>query len=209
MQLGLSVLDPGCGYTGYGTTQSLLYLMGGWMFNGGVSNTGNPQLNTVFDSGAIAGFTGQQYPNGNFDCARCHATGYNFVTAGNTTGSAITGAHEVAGPEPTIQTSTAGGGSYGGGTYSALSDTQMSRWPTDQTSGDSSWYLTGVQCERCHIAEASYKTTGGVLEIVNTKVSVPVLLASRSPVACPPTSGRPRYAWSVTGRKPSAPFPTP
>jgi len=166
LQLGLSVLDPGCGYTGYGTTQSLLYLMGGWLYYGGNSTTGNPQLNTVFDSGAIAGFTGQQYPNGNFDCARCHATGYNFVTAGNTTGSAITGAHEVAGPEPTIQTSTAGGGSYGGGTYSALSDTQMSRWPTDQTSGDSSWYLTGVQCERCHIAEASYKTTGGVLEIV-------------------------------------------
>ena len=166
LPLGLSALDPGCSYTGYGTTQNLLYLMGGWLYFGGDSTTGNPHLNTVFDSGAIAGFTGEQYPNGNFDCMRCHATGYNFVAAGSTTGSAITGSHEVAGPEPTIQTSTAGGGTYGGGTYSAITDAQMSRWPTDQTSGDSSWYLTGVQCERCHIAEASYKTTGGVLEIV-------------------------------------------
>src|SRR5208282_3206481 len=39
------------------------------------------------------------------------------------------------------------------------------RWPTDKTSGDSSWYLTGVQCERCHVAEASYKTPGGNVEI--------------------------------------------
>ena len=166
LPLGLTALDPSCSYTGYTTSQSLLYLMGGWMFNGGVSNTGNPQLNTVFDSGPVAGFTGQLYPNGNFDCARCHATGYNFVSANSATGSlAATGAPTFAGPEPTIQTSNAGGGTYGGGAYTALTDSQMSRWPTDQTSGDSSWYLTGVQCERCHVALASYKTPGGNVEI--------------------------------------------
>jgi hypothetical protein len=165
LPLGLTALDPTCGYTGYGTSQSLLYLMGGWMYYGGNSSTGNPELNTVFDAGAVAGFTGQLYPNGNFDCARCHATGYNFASAGATTGAADTGATTYAGPEPTIQTSNTGGGTYGGGAYTAITDSQMSRWPTDKTSGDSSWYLTGVQCERCHVAEASYKTPGGNVEI--------------------------------------------
>ena len=148
--VGLSgLIDSGCSYTGYGSTNNTLYyLLGGWLYYGGNSSTGNPHLNAVFNGG----FIGEQYPDGNFDCGRCHATGYNFVATGTAaTGTADTGASTYPGPEPTIQTSTTGTGSY-----TAITNAEMSRWPTDSTSGSSSWYLTGVQCERCHIAEASY-----------------------------------------------------
>ena len=150
LQLGLTVLDPSCSYTGYGSPQSILYLLGGWVYYGGNSSTGDPQLNTIFDAGAVAGFTGEQYPNGNYDCMRCHATGYNFVAAGSTTGTASTGATSYAGPEPTIAPLSTSG------SYTGITDAQFSRWPTDQTPyGTSSWYLTGVQCERCHNTQVS------------------------------------------------------
>jgi len=150
LQLGLSVLDPSCSYTGYGSPQSILYLLGGWMYYGGNSSTGDPQLNSVFDAGAVAGFTGEQYPNGNYDCMRCHATGYNFAAAGSATGTASTGATSYAGPEPTIAPLSTSG------SYTGITDAQFSRWPTDQTPyGTSSWYLTGVQCERCHNTQVS------------------------------------------------------
>jgi len=153
LTLALSLVDPSCGYTGYGTTQGLLYLLGGWLYYGGNSSTGNPELNTVFDNSAIAGFTGEQYPNGNYDCMRCHATGYNFVAANSSTGTLLGGpvGTSYAGPEPTTLTSTSGG-------YTAITDAQFRRWPTDQTSGTSSWYLTGVQCERCHITDVNIST---------------------------------------------------
>jgi len=150
LQLGLSVLDPSCSYTGYGSPQSILYLLGGWVYYGGNSSTGDPQLNSVFDAGAVAGFTGEQYPNGNYDCMRCHATGYNFAAAGSATGTASTGATSYAGPEPTIAPLSTSG------SYTGITDAQFSRWPTDQTPyGTSSWYLTGVQCERCHNTQVS------------------------------------------------------
>ena len=161
--VGLNALvDSGCLWPYYGEQNvPLYYLFGGWMYYGGNSTTGNPHINTVFGLGATStsgGFTGEQYPDGNFDCGRCHATGYNFQTAGTSTGTlASTGAPTFAGPEPTIQTSTTGTG-----TYTAITDAQMQRWPSDMGSGsDSSWYLTGVMCERCHIAEASYLTGPG------------------------------------------------
>ncbi len=161
--LGYSgLIDPTCsGGAGLYGAQNLplYYLFGGWMYYGGNSGTGSPQLNSVFQGG----FTGEQYPNGTFDCARCHATGYNFVSANSATGSADTGAPTFAGPEPTIQTSTTGTG-----TYTAITDAQMQRWPSDMGSGsDSSWYLSGVQCERCHIAEASYLSTSLTLGIID------------------------------------------
>ena len=153
LQLGLTVLDPACSYTGYASSQSVLYLLGGWMYYGGNSGSGDPQLNSVFDAGAVAGFTGEQYPNGNYDCMRCHATGYNFVAANSSTGTLLGGpvGTSYAGPEPTTLTSTSGG-------YTAITDAQFRRWPTDQTSGTSSWYLTGVQCERCHITDVNIST---------------------------------------------------
>ena len=149
LQLGLTVLDPACSYTGYGSPQSVLYLLGGWMYYGGNSGSGDPQLNTVFDAGAVAGFTGEQYPNGNYDCMRCHATGYNFAAAGSTTGTASTGATSYAGPEPTIAPLSTTG------SYTGITDAEFSRWPSDQKSGTSSWYLTGVECERCHNTQVS------------------------------------------------------
>ena len=91
------------------------------------------QLNTTFDSG----FTGELYPNGTSDCGRCHTTGYNFDNSA---------------PEPTANTNNK---------LSWIPTSQFSRLPSDGyvapgTSGTSSWYLTGIQCERCHVAAYSW-----------------------------------------------------
>lgn len=144
-QNGLQPMDPECIYPYYtlananapssyttvaptiaaGGQRNLYYLLGGWQNYG----NGTTQLGTVLDSGA----TGELYPYSNFDCARCHATGYNF---------------DASGPEPTKNTASKMG---------RITDLQFPRIPTDGyaapgTNGTSSWYLTGVQCERCHIA---------------------------------------------------------
>jgi len=87
---GLSATDPSCQYPYYTLPNSnapapyttvpptvgegarnLFYLYGGWMNYSGSGNPAGTHLNTIFDSG----FTGDIYPNGNFDCGRCHATG--------------------------------------------------------------------------------------------------------------------------------------
>ena len=107
-----------------GGVRDLFYLYGGWMNYGGSINPAATHLNTIFDHG----FTGDIYPNGNFDCARCHATGYTFDNWG---------------PEPTQNTST----------VTWINDAKLSRLPSDGfiapgTNGTSSWYLTGIQCER-------------------------------------------------------------
>ena len=96
---------------------------------GGTANPAATQLNTVFDKGQ----TGEQYPNGNFDCGRCHATGYNFDNWA---------------PEPTSNTNNQ---------VTWIPTTSMKRLPSDGyvapgTQGTSSWYLSGVQCETCHVA---------------------------------------------------------
>ncbi len=108
-------LDPQGTYPYYNTTRPLYYLFGGWADRG--------QLDTIFQNG----FTGEQYPNGNYDCARCHTSGYSF---------------DASGPEPTYNASK-------------IPDALFSRVPTDYdpASGQtSSWHLDGVQCERCHVA---------------------------------------------------------
>lgn len=152
LQNGLAPTDPACKYPYYtkpnvnapasytpaptqaaGGVRTLYYLFGGWLNYGGAANPAATQLGTIFDKG----FTGDLYPNGNFDCARCHATGYNF---------------DHWGPEPTSNTS---------GQVTWIPDANFSRLPTDGylaagTNGTSSWYLTGVQCERCHAAAWSY-----------------------------------------------------
>jgi predicted CXXCH cytochrome family protein len=146
---GYSSADPECQYPFYtlpnshdagayvtvpptvagGGVRTMFYVFGGWMKYGGRSNPPETHLGTIFDSG----FTGGLYPNGNFACARCHATGYNF---------------DDSSPEPTQNTNTK---------VSFIPDTQFRRAPSDGfladgTNGTSSWYLTGVQCERCHVA---------------------------------------------------------
>ena len=146
---GLPIIDPYCKFLWYtlpnshapapytpvaqteqaGGVRNIYYLKGGWMNYGGTANPNQTQLGTVFDSG----HTGQLYPNGNFDCARCHATGYNF---------------DQWAPEPTSNTN---------GQLSWIPDLRLQRIPTDGyiapgTNGSSSWYLTGIQCERCHVA---------------------------------------------------------
>ena len=153
LQNGLSLADPSCQYPYYtlpnanapavytpvaptvaaGGVRNLFYLYGGWLNYGGSSNPAGTKLNSVFDSG----FTGDLYPQGNFDCARCHATGYNFDNWG---------------PEPTQNTNSL---------LSAITDAQMSRVPSDGyatsgSNGTSSWFLTGIQCERCHAAAWEY-----------------------------------------------------
>jgi len=149
LQNGLTSIDPACQYPYYtlpnahapapytpvaptqaaGGVRNLYYLHGGWMNYGGTANPSATHVGTVFDKG----FTGEQYPNGSFDCARCHATGYNF---------------DHWAPEPTSNTNNK---------VAWIPDAQLSRIPTDGyiapgTNGTSSWYLTGVQCERCHAA---------------------------------------------------------
>ena len=148
-QNGLTPVDASCQYPYYtlpnsqapapytpvaptqaaGGVRSLYYIFGGWMNYGGHGNPGATQLNTIFDKG----LTGEQYPNGNYDCARCHATGYNF---------------DAWGPEPTSNTNNV---------VAKILDASLPRIPSDGyiapgTNGTSSWYLTGVQCERCHVA---------------------------------------------------------
>jgi hypothetical protein len=112
-----------------GGVRNLYYVYGGWMNYGGSGNPAATHLNTVFDTG----FTGDLYPRANFDCARCHATGYSF---------------DAWGPEPTSNTN---------GAMSWIDDQKLGRLPADNyvapgTDGTSSWYLTGIQCERCHVA---------------------------------------------------------
>ncbi len=153
LENGLSPTDAACQYPFYtlynahapanysvvaptmaaGGVRNLFYLYGGWENYGGSKNPAATELNGVFDSG----FTGDLYPNGNFDCARCHATGYNF---------------DRSAPEPTSNVTNK---------MSAIADAQFSRVPTDGfiapgTGGTSSWYLTGIQCERCHVAGYGY-----------------------------------------------------
>jgi len=152
-QNGLTSTDAACAYPFYtllnpnapasytpvaptvsaGGLRNLYYVFGGWMNYGGSSQPAATQLNTVFDTG----FTGELYPKGNFDCARCHTTGYNF---------------DHSAPEPTSNTNNL---------VTGIPDAKLSRVPADGfvapgTSGSSSWYLTGIQCERCHIAAWGY-----------------------------------------------------
>lgn len=149
LQIGLSPTDPGCQYpyytlpnshapaaytpveptVGAGGVRNLFYLYGGWQHYGGSGNPAGTQLSSIFDSG----FTGDLYPKGNFDCGRCHTTGYNFDNSA---------------PEPTQNTNSL---------LAVISDAQFARVPTDGfvasgTNGTSSWFLTGIQCERCHVA---------------------------------------------------------
>ena len=151
-QSGVSPLDATCQYPYYtlpnadapasyspvaptvatGGVRSLFYLYGGWQNYGGASIAATTQLNTIFDHG----FSGDLYPNGNFDCGRCHATGYNFDNTA---------------PEPTQNTTK----------VTAIPDANFRRVPSDGyvapgTGGTSSWYLTGIQCERCHVAAYGY-----------------------------------------------------
>ena len=146
---GLTPNDPGCVYPYYtlpnahapapynpvgqtveaGGVRNLFYLYGGWQNYGGSQNPAATHLNTVFDSG----FTGDLYPKNNFDCSRCHATGYNFDSSA---------------PEPTSNLNEK---------VTWIPDAQLGRLPSDGfvapgTKGTSSWYLTGIQCERCHVA---------------------------------------------------------
>ncbi len=146
---GLPVIDPYCKFPWYtlpnshapapytpvaqteqaGGVRNIYYLKGGWMNYGGTGNPSATQLGTVFDSG----HTGQLYPNGNYDCARCHTTGYNF---------------DGWGPEPTSNTNSQ---------IAWIPNGKLPRIPTDGyvapgTSGTSSWFMTGIQCERCHVA---------------------------------------------------------
>ena len=152
-QNGVSLVDPVCQYPYYtlpnahapaaystvpqtvtaGGVRSLFYIFGGWMNYGGNSNPAATHLGTVFNGG----FTGGKYPDGNFDCSRCHATGYNFDSSA---------------PEPTQNASQK---------VTPIPDAQFSRIPSDGfvapgTNGTSSWYLTGIQCERCHAAAWGY-----------------------------------------------------
>ena len=146
---GLPIIDPYCKFPWYtlpnsnapapytpvaqtqqaGGVRNIFYLKGGWMNYGGTTNPNQTQLGTVFDSG----HSGQLYPNGNYDCARCHATGYTF---------------DDWGPEPTSNTNSQ---------IAWVPNNKLPRIPTDGyiapgTSGTSSWFLTGIQCERCHVA---------------------------------------------------------
>ncbi len=106
--------DSNGNYLYFSTTRPLYYLTGGW--------ADKTQTDATFQNG----FTGEQYPNGNYDCARCHTTGYRF---------------DDTGVEPTDSL-----GNH-------IPTANFSRVPSDYdpASGHaSSWQLDGVQCESCH-----------------------------------------------------------
>jgi hypothetical protein len=83
--------------------------------------------------------TGSNSENGgNYQCARCHTTGYRF---------------DGVGPEPTYTT-----GTPAAPVYNLVTDTMLKRVPADYSSGaTSSWRLTGIQCERCHAPSGNTK----------------------------------------------------
>jgi len=90
-------------------------------------------------------------------CVRCHSTGYRF---------------DANGPEPTSVTLGTPN------TYTKLTDAQLGRVPAGGFAGStSSWYLSGIQCERCHKADMQYDAT-----VVNPNigtVATPVLTNGR------------------------------
>ena len=82
-------------------------------------------------------------------CGRCHTTGYRY---------------DDNGPEPTLYDPNAN-------TYTKLTTAQFPRVPAGgkTAAGDptglngpaGSWYLTGIQCERCHKADMQYDASSG------------------------------------------------
>ncbi len=119
-------------YAFWDQPRTLYYQFGGW--------SDKTQLDTIFANG----FTGEQFPNGNYDCARCHTTGYRFDSTDPTA------------TEPK---------DYLG---NPIPGANFSRVPTDYdpASGQTaSWHQDGVQCERCHNADnGSYNhTAGGII----------------------------------------------
>jgi predicted CXXCH cytochrome family protein len=115
-----------------GSQQDIFYIFGGWI---------DPsQLDTIWRGG----FTGEQFASGNYECARCHTTGYRF---------------DDTGVEPTFN-------------GSKISGAVFSRVPTDYdpaTGPAASWMLDGVQCERCHTS--SGHTVAGDPALVTNPIS--------------------------------------
>jgi len=207
-QNGLAPPDPFCKYPYYtlpnanaptpytvvpatpsgGGVRNLFYLYGGWMNYGGTANPAATHLNTVFDTG----LAGDAYPNGNFDCARCHATGYNFDNSG---------------PEPTANTNSE---------LLLITNAQLGRVPTDGyaapgTNGTSSWFLTGIQCERCHVAAyvwGSHPQDNVTVTVANNEASTALCMECHrtetitpaNPTANPPTPGNISPANALTAR---------
>jgi hypothetical protein len=116
-----------------GTQRTLFYEFGGW--------SDPTALDTVFQGG----FTGEQWPAGNYDCARCHTTGYRF---------------DDTGAEPTYQ-----GGKIAAADFSRVPTDYD---PADPSSPQASWMLDGVQCERCHAT--SGHTASGNTSLVTKPV---------------------------------------
>ena len=79
----------------------------------------------------------------NYSCGRCHTVGYRF---------------DANGPEPTSVVLDPVSSKYV--PDGKISDANLSRYPGSGKAGDtSSWYLSGIQCERCHKADMQFKAT--------------------------------------------------
>jgi predicted CXXCH cytochrome family protein len=110
--------------------KSLAYIDGDWMM---YPDSGIFSGVTIVPTGA--GFSGLLALEGTFgDCARCHTSGWR---------------PDAVGPEPTTYNAQ-------NNTFTKISDTDFPRGNVDGyvapggSVATSSWYLTGVQCERCH-----------------------------------------------------------
>jgi hypothetical protein len=115
-----------------GTANSLLYVLG-WS-----ASTAPPTVYWLKGTGPTYTTGSNSENGGNYQCARCHTTGYRF---------------DGVGPEPTYTT-----GTPAAPVYNLVTDTMLKRVPADYSSGaTSSWRLTGIQCERCHAPSGNTK----------------------------------------------------
>ena len=107
-----------------GTPNSILYELG-W------TGSTSPAVAFWLNGTGPTYTAGANSDTSNYQCARCHTTGYRF---------------DGVGPEPTYTQ-----GTPSAPVYNAVTDAMLKRVPAGWTSGKtSSWQLTGIQCERCH-----------------------------------------------------------
>ena len=147
------------------STAPLFYIVDAWM---------DPtEMNSIFSggfTGELPGDYGVNFPAGNYMCGRCHMTGYQFDNSGpqptDYLGNPIPDSVFSRIPADFI----AMPGPVGAG--SCTDPTSATGLPGSGTHCTSSWYLDGIQCERCHNADNginNHTATGAIAGGIPTK----------------------------------------